>query len=52
MKPLKPIGFGLIGYLIGSVSSGRMVGRVVAPELNMADTTLAMPGEPSSTIGA
>ena len=44
MKALKLFGFGVIGYLFGSVSFGRVVGKMVAPELDMADTTLAMPG--------
>ena len=44
MKALKLLGFGVIGYLCGSVSFGRIVGKMVAPELDMADTTLAMPG--------
>lgn len=44
MKALKLLGFGLIGYLCGSVSFGRVIGRMVAPELDMTDTTLAMPG--------
>jgi glycerol-3-phosphate acyltransferase PlsY len=44
MKALKLLGFGLIGYLLGSVSFGRVVGRVVAPGTNMEDANLAMPG--------
>ncbi|MGI9528577.1 MAG: glycerol-3-phosphate acyltransferase [Acidimicrobiia bacterium] len=44
MKLIRIAAFAVAGYLIGSVSFGRIVGKVVAPGQDMADTELELPG--------
>ena len=38
------IGAGVLGYLAGSISFGRLVGRIAAPDEDVSHTTLELPG--------
>jgi glycerol-3-phosphate acyltransferase PlsY len=43
-RALRLLAFGAVGYLFGSVSFGRVIGARVAPDTDMADTMIALPG--------
>ena len=44
MKVRYAVGAALVGYFAGSVSFGRLVGRIAAPEEDVTQTTLELPG--------
>lgn len=44
MNPKLAIGAGVVGYLAGSVSFGRLVGRLAVPDEDVGHTTLELPG--------
>jgi glycerol-3-phosphate acyltransferase PlsY len=44
MKLRYAVGSALVGYLAGSVSFGRLVGRIAAPGEDVTQTTLELPG--------
>jgi glycerol-3-phosphate acyltransferase PlsY len=49
VKALRYAALAAVGYLIGSVSFGRIVGRLVVPEEDVADAELELPGGASLT---
>jgi len=44
MRLLRAIGAALVGYLLGSFSSGRFVARFASPDEDVTSTTLEFPG--------